>query len=252
MAPVWRRAKGISRVSAEFIWPTRSLVSGTRDRVQGAFSAHEWGALTFLGTVVCRRCGLPQELDLGEETICGACLARPPRWQAARAALVYDDASRRPVLDLKRAGRRDGLAIMANWMVQAGPDLVARAELIVPVPLHYRRLAARGYNQAAWLAAAVSRRTGVAMHPALLKRVRATPSQGGLNARARRRNVAGAFVVPDRSAHRLAGKTVLLVDDVLTTGATLNGCTRALLKAGAASVDILVLARVVRARDVTI
>lgn len=252
MAPAWRRAKGFLRAGTEFIWPSRSMVSGAPSTAKGTVSPEEWTALSFLHGTVCRRCGLPQEMDLGEETVCAACVARPPRWQAARAALVYDEASRRPVLELKRAGRRDGLGVMANWMVQAGRDLLARNDLIVPVPLHYRRLASRGYNQAGWLASAVSRQSGLPMRPAILKRVRSTPTQGGLNPRARRRNVAGAFSVSPARAGHVAGNRVLLIDDVLTTGATVNGCTRALLKAGAASVDVLVLARVVRERDVTI
>ena len=252
MAPAWRRAKGFLRAGAEFVWPSRSLVSGERSGIAGALSPDEWAALTFLGRVVCQRCGLPQDLDLGEETLCAACLARPPHWRRARAALVYDEASRRPILELKHAGRRDGLKVMGNWMTEAGRDLIAGAELIVPVPLHYRRLVKRGYNQAGWLAAAISRQSGVAMHPAILRRTRPTRTQGGLNTRERRRNVAGAFAVPPRMGGRVDGRHVLLVDDVLTTGATLNGCARALKRAGAASVDVLVLARVVRPRDVTI
>ena len=201
---------------------------------------------------VCNRCGLPMEVDLGEENECAACIAKPPRWQRARAALVYDEASRRLVLDLKYAGRRDGLAVMATWMVQAGAELIEDADVLVPVPLHYRRLVSRGYNQSGWLAGAVSKRTGVPMRVDILRRTRATRSQGGLSARARRRNVAGAFDVRKGKAEALEGRNVLLVDDVLTTGATLAGCTRALKKAGVARVDVLVLARVVRGRDVSI
>lgn len=176
----------------------------------------------------------------------------PPRWDRARAAFVYDDASRRPVLDLKRSGRRDGLASFAGWMAQAGSSLLDEADVIVPVPLHYVRLASRGFNQSAWLAGSLARRSGTPLCVDALKRTRRTPTQGGLSARARRRNVAGAFTVRPSRAGLMQGKRVLLVDDVLTTGATLSACTRALKRAGARHVDILVLARVVRETDLTI
>jgi ComF family protein len=135
---------------------------------------------------------------------------------------------------------------------RAGRALLDEADVIVPVPLHYARLASRGFNQSAWLAEALSQWTGVPVSIDALKRTRRTPTQGGLSARARRRNVAGAFELrPSRAGH-VEGKRVLLIDDVLTTGATLSACTRALKRAGARHVDVLVLARVVRETDITI
>lgn len=141
---------------------------------------------------------------------------------------------------------------MGAWMARAGRPLLAEADLLVPVPLHYRRLASRGHNQSGWLAAAVSRASGVPARMDVLRRTRPTPSQAGLAARARRRNVEGAFGVRSSRSKLVDGRRIILVDDVLTTGATLTACTRALHKAGAASVDVLVLARVVRDEDVTI
>ncbi|MFN7055292.1 ComF family protein, partial [Hyphomonas sp.] len=184
--------------------------------------------------------------------VCAACTARPPRWDRARAALEYDDVSRIPVLDLKHAGRRDHLDLLAGWMRQAGEAVLADADLLVPVPLHYTRLVMRGYNQSAWLAQAVGRQAGLAVSVDALVRTRRTPSQAGLSARARRRNVTGAFAVRRSRAGRIRGAHVVLVDDVLTTGATLGACTRALKQAGARQISVLVLARVVRATDVTI
>jgi len=184
---------------------------------------------------------------------CAACIARPPRWDRTRAAFVYEPASLRLVLDLKRSGRRDGLGTFSSWMMRAGRGaLLDEADVIVPVLLHYARLASRGFNQSAWLAEALSQRTGVPVSVDALKRTRRTPTQGGLSAKARRRNVAGAFELrPSRAGH-VEGKRVLLIDDVLTTGATLRACTRALKRAGARHVDVLVLARVVRETDITI
>lgn len=192
------------------------------------------------------------ELDLGPEAQCAACIARPPRWDRARAALIYDAASRRIVLDLKRSGRRDGLHVMTGWMQRAGANLIAEADMIIPVPLHYTRLVSRGFNQSAWLGQGIGRRAGLTCRVDVLKRKRRTPTQGGLSAKARHRNVAGAFSISQRAAALINGKRILLVDDVLTTGATLSACTRALKRAGARQVDVLVLARVVRETDVTI
>lgn len=195
---------------------------------------------------------MPLDYRTGDETWCGVCIARPPRWDRARAALIYDDISRRPVLDLKRAGRRDGLDTLCGWMRQAGGALIDEADVLVPVPLHYTRLVMRGFNQSGWLAQAIGTETGRRVAVDALVRTRRTPSQAGLAGRARRRNVSGAFKVRPSRLAALKDKRVLLVDDVLTTGATLSACTRALKRAGARHVDVLVLARVVRETDVTI
>ncbi|WP_233356234.1 ComF family protein [Henriciella aquimarina] len=236
----------------DFIWPQRSLVTGTSHAGQGLIPPEDFARLTFLNGTGCRQCALPLETDLGEVSLCGACAAKPPKWQAARAALQYDDAARKPILDLKRAGRRDGLATFATWMALAGRDVLETADLIVPVPLHYRRLTTRGFNQSGWLAQALARHTGRAVAVDALRRHRPTISQGGLSARARHSNVRGAFQVRPSRAAEVEGAHIVLVDDVYTTGATLTACTRALKKGKAASVSVLVLARVVRPGDVTI
>lgn len=245
-------AKGLLRNAADFLWPPRSLVSGQRGSGKGPLSPSEFASIRFLSGPVCETCGTPMQLDLGSGAQCAPCIARPPRWDRARAALVYDDASRRIVLDLKRSGRRDGLHVMTGWMAQVGKALLEDADMIIPVPLHYTRLVGRGFNQSGWLAQGLARRAGLQLRVDVLKRQRRTPTQGGLSARARRRNVAGAFAVSSRCQGHVQGKRILLVDDVLTTGATLSACTRALKRAGVRHVDVLVLARVVRETDVTI
>lgn len=247
-----RIAKPFLRRLADLIWPARSLVGGGRGAGHGPLTADSFMAMHFITDPVCDRCGVPVQLDTGPGQICAACHAKPPRWDRARAALVYDAASRRVVLDLKRSGRRDGLATMGRWMVQAGGDLIDTADLIIPVPLHYLRLVSRGYNQSGWLAQVLGRQTGCAVGIDALKRVRHTKSQGGLNKRARERNMRSAFKVRRRWEERLKGARVVLVDDVLTTGATLAACTMVLKRAGAATVDVIVLSRVVREEDVTI
>ncbi|MFN4226003.1 MAG: ComF family protein [Hyphomonas sp.] len=245
-------AKAFFRSLADFIWPPRSLVSGARGIGRGPLSPEDFARLRFISGPLCDRCGVPLDYRTGDETWCPACLARPPRWGRARAALVYDEVSRRPVLDLKRSGRRDGLPAFAGWMRQVGGPLIDMADVIVPVPLHYTRLVTRGFNQSGWLAQALGRAAGKPVLVDALVRIRRTPSQAGLARRARRRNVSGAFRVRRGREGRIAGAHVLLVDDVLTTGATLSACTRALKRAGARQVDVLVLARVVRETDVTI
>ena len=245
-------AKGLLRRGRDFLWPPRSLLSGDRGEGAGPLKPEEFQKIQFITDPVCNRCGVPLDYDIGVETDCPACIARPPRWGRARAAFVYDALSRRPVLDLKRAGRRDGLETLTGWMTRSGAALLEEADLIVPVPLHYTRLVMRGFNQSAWLGQAVGRASKVAVSVDALKRTRRTPSQAGLSNRARRRNVTGAFEVRASRRRLVEGKRVLLVDDVLTTGATLSACTRALKRAGARQIDVLVLARVVRAVDVTI
>ena len=213
----------------------------------GALCPACFARLDFITAPLCGRCGLPLPSGAGEELSCGACLAQPPRFAAARAALVYGGLARDVVLMLKHADRTDLARPLAEWLRRAGAPRIDSADLVTPVPLHPRRLARRRYNQAGLLAQALAKQCGLPLSPDLLRRIRATPSQGHLNARQRHQNVRGAFAVRPRSAARLKGARVLLVDDVMTTGATLDACAAALLKAGAAAVDALVVARVVRA-----
>ncbi|MEO1554198.1 MAG: ComF family protein [Pseudomonadota bacterium] len=247
-----RSARAGLRSLTNFVWPHRSILTGQRHGGDGPLAAQDMAEINFLNGAGCRSCAIPLEIDLGEESLCGACAAKAPKWHMARAAIAYDDVSRQAILELKHAGRRDGLSVMSNWMALAGRDILPETDWLVPVPLHYQRLASRGFNQAAWLTQGVARKTGTLALIDGLSRKRNTPSQGGLTARQRRRNVAGAFEVRKSRLSRLKGSTVTLVDDVLTTGSTLAACTKALKKAGASRVNVLVLARVVRETDLTI
>ncbi len=164
----------------------------------------------------------------------------------ARAVLVYDDASRDLILGFKHADRTEAAPAFGRWLARAGGELVETADLIVPVPLHWTRFVTRRYNQAALLGRALARETTLPLVPDLLIRRRRTPSQGGLDFAGRARNVRGAFRLNPRLAGGVRGRRVLLVDDVYTTGATVSACARVLLRGGAAQVDVLTLARVVR------
>lgn len=164
--------------------------------------------------------------------------------------MAYDDVSRRPILSLKRSGRRDGLETLANWMMLAGRDLLNEADLLVPVPLHYSRLMRRGFNQAGWLAEAISRKVSIPVQQDALIRKRSTGSQEGLTRSQRETNVRGAFRVRPSREHCLKNRRIVLIDDVYTTGATVSAATRAILATKAKSVDVLVLARVLRATQI--
>lgn len=246
------RAARVKRAVAGVFWPQRSLITHRELAGPGALEPELWSRLQFLSDPLCRRCGMPFEIAVEPGQVCGACIARPPAYDRARAALVYGDVSRELVLGLKYQGRRDGLLTLSGWMASAGAELVAEAEVITPVPLHYFRLVRRGFNQSGWLAAALARKSGARLSVDALKRTRATPIQGGLSADGRRRNVQGAFRVRASRKGVIAGKRVLLVDDVMTTGATAEACALALKRAGAACVDVITLARVAGPRTVPI
>lgn len=235
----------------DFVFPPTCPVTDAPVDAPGRIAPEAWGALTFVTAPLCVVCGAPFEFDAGPEATCGACLAKPPAFDRARAPLVYDDASRRMVLQLKHAARTDALGTFAAWMTQAAEEGARAADFITPIPLHPSRLRARRFNQSALLAMAIAGRVERKFDADALERVRATETQGGKSGRGRRRNVAGAFGVRAGQENHVRGARVLLVDDVYTTGATLGAAARALKSAGAARVEAVALARVVRPQDVT-
>jgi ComF family protein len=244
------RVVGAARAMLDLILPP--LDTAGAPALTSGLTADIWSRITFLETPVCDGCGAPWEFDPGPGVRCAACVARPRAYDRARAACLYDENSRDLVLKLKHADRTDLAPVLARWLLRSGRDLLDEAEVIVPVPLHRWRLLSRRYNQMAEIARPLGALTGVAVAPDALIRVRRTESQGGKSAAGRRRNVAGAFAVPPARRPRIDGRRVLLIDDVLTTGATAHACPRALKAVGAAAVDLAVIAKVRAGADTTI
>jgi ComF family protein len=212
---------------------------------QGALCSACWKDLNFIGDTCCTSCGVPFDVVDGAAGLqCEQCISYPPVFSRARAPLVYDDASRSMIMRLKHGDELYVVPSLVPFLRQAGTDILARADAVVPVPLARWRLWRRRYNQAAVLAGALATAIGIRCIPDALQRTRSTLPQGGLDRKQRQKNVKGAFAVAPRYADTLGGKTIVLVDDVLTTGATANECAGVLLAAGAARVDVLTLARV--------
>ncbi|MGA8075829.1 MAG: ComF family protein [Xanthobacteraceae bacterium] len=221
------------------------LCPGCREPVEGrGLCPACWSKLSFITRPYCERLGIPFVYDPGPGILSMEAIAEPPAYQRARAAVRFDEIARALVHALKYNDRLDLAPTMAGWMNGAGRELLADADALVPVPLHWRRLWARRFNQSAMLAAAVSAESGVPVVAGALKRIKPTLQQVGLSRSERAANIQGAFRVPPESRGTIAGRRLVLIDDVLTSGATVNGCARALLRAGAANVDVLIFARV--------
>jgi ComF family protein len=235
------------RLLLNAVLPPQCLACNTVVDTPGHLCGTCFGRFTFITPPHCGVCGLPLDQTVTEDLICGACVAERPSYGRARAAFVYDSHSRPLVLKLKHGDRTDMAAHLAKWLARAGADVIDPADVIVPVPLHRWRLLMRAYNQSALLARALGRVAGKVVAADALMRTKSTVSQGGLSRTERRRNVAKAFAVHRPAA--VEGKRVLLIDDVLTSGATANACAVTLIHAGATSVDVLALARVPNPAD---
>ncbi len=241
-------ARAIVRTLADVAMPPQCLACHALAASAGSLCPSCWSRLTLIEKPYCARLGIPFAYDLGDGALSAEAIADPPPFDRCRAVAAYDDVARHLVHGLKYRDRQELAQWMAGWMIRAGGELIAEADVVVPVPLHRRRLWSRRFNQSVLLARTLGERSGKPLVPFAVKRVRPTAHQVGLTPKEREANVRGAFVVPAAEKIAVAGRRVLVVDDVYTTGATARAVTRALLRAGAVGVDILVFARVVRER----
>ena len=243
---VWGHA---SRVALDIALPT--LCACCREPVAGeGVCGACWARLSFIEKPYCPRLGIPFVYDPGPDLLSMDAISDPPAYARARAAVRYDDVARTLIHALKYQDRIDLAPTLGRWMARAGRDLLGDADALMPVPLHRRRGWSRRYNQSGALARHIARLAARPVIGGALRRVRPTQQQVGLSRDARASNVQGAFRVPADRAHAVRGRRILLIDDVLTSGATVDACARALLRAGAGDVDVLVFARVVPERRV--
>jgi ComF family protein len=238
-----RRSIALMKGAIRIVYPDQCVACG--EQVEGAHGLCPscWAETPFVRGLACDSCGQPLLGDRRDGTaVCDDCLALPRPWDRGRAALLYERGGRRLVLRLKHGDRTDLARPAARWLAEAGRDVLAPGTLLVPVPVHWTRLLSRRYNQAAELARALSALTGLDTVPDALVRTRRTKVQDGLGVDARFLNTDGAI----RATRALTGRAVVLIDDVMTSGATLSAATEACLVAGASRVSVLVLARVAK------
>ena len=247
----WARRAGalafsLAQAALDTLYPPTCLACRAATDRHGALCPRCWNTMRFIERPFCERLGTPFEHDLGQGLISPQAMADPPAFGRARAVARFEDGPARTLVHrLKYSDRAELCRPIAGWMTRAGADLLADADLLTPVPLHALRLWRRQFNQAAALAREISRQTGKPCDLSVLRRVKATSSQVGLSRAQRAENVQGAFRAAEGATVR--GLNVVLIDDVLTSGATANASARALLRVGAKRVDVLVFARVVTA-----
>lgn len=228
---------------ADFIIPPTCLSCRTGLAQHDAVCTTCWRDIGFIRAPLCDRLGLPMPFDTGGTIISAAAAAEPPIYDRARAVAHFAGVMREMILVFKYADTHDARALFGRWLNSAGAGLIADCDVLIPVPMHRKRLRSRRFNQAAILAKEVARTNNKPFQPMLITRIKDTASQAGLSSRhQRRRNLAGAFSVSPRKRKHIEGRRILLIDDVITTGATLNACARTLKRAGAAQVDALALA----------
>lgn len=238
------RLQQIGRAVVDGVLPPRCLHCGEIVDEAAALCGRCWSNIVFFAPPWCVMCGLPFPYPMGEKAVCADCARGRHSWDRARAVLRYDKNSRRLILALKHGDQTHLAQAFGGWMQRTGREVLAGADLTMPVPLHWTRLFHRRFNQAALLAHAIRGAGGPPVAADWLVRRRRTPSQGHMSPEARARNVRAAFAL--RSGRDVAGKHVVIIDDVITTGATADECARVLKRAGAASVGVLALARALR------
>ncbi len=232
------------RSVVDFALPPRCPGCGAITPEPHLFCLTCWSRLQFLGEPCCDRCALPFDFAIGNGGECAACIANPPDFDRLRAAVAYGDISRKVALRLKYGGRPGIAETLARLMERHAGQVADSRPWLAPVPLHRWRIWRRGYNQSALIATALARRLGLETRPDLIERTRATPPLRGMSPSERKATLRGAFQLPERHRSSVQGRSILLIDDVYTSGATANACARLLKRAGAERVDILCWTRV--------
>jgi len=245
-SPALARLRRAALAAVDTLLPPRCLGSGKVVDRPGMLDAGFWAELAFISSPACACCGLPFSFSAEDGSLCAACIDTPPDFDMARAAVVYNDASRQLVLDFKYGDKMHAVKTFAPWLSRAAAPMIGETDIVMPVPLHRKRLWQRRFNQSALLADTLARAAALPCLPDGMMRKRFTQPQKGLSRTERHTNVRGAFAVTPRHQAALAGKRVMIVDDVFTSGATLNECARVLKRAGAAKVFVVTLARVTR------
>lgn len=246
IASLFRRA---GRGGLDLLYPPQCIACDAATAEPHALCAGCWSGLDLISSPYCTRLGTPFSVDFGMGMLSPAAIADPPRFDRGRAVALHHGVARDLVSRLKYGERLDLARLMGGMMARVGHDLLADADLIVPVPMHRWRLWRRRYNQAALLADHVSQESGVPLARDVLLRLRHTPPQVGLKRSQRQTNLVGAFGVSAAGAAILAGARVVVIDDVRTTGSTLNAASHILRKAGAARIDVLTFTLVADGED---
>ncbi len=234
---------GASQI-AKLLFPSACVGCGCLVSQTGTVCAQCWNELRFIEKPYCPVMGLPFEYDLGTRFLCAEAIADPPPFRRLRSAVAHSGAAQRMSVLLKYYDRTDLAPWMARWMHRAGIELIKEADIVIPIPLHARRFWLRRFNQSAELARNIAKLSGVDFYPEVIVRSRSTLQQTGLGTKERRRNVDGAFKVPEKHRIHIQGRSILLVDDVYTTGATVKSAARTLMRHGAKQVDVLTFSRV--------
>lgn len=238
-------ARALNTVLNVFM-PPRCISCGATIQEAHNVCAACWGDLEFIMTPMCCCCGFPLEDSAKEGSLCGYCIQETPSYDAGRSVFIYSQKSKKMITDFKYGDKQHGLPRFAKWLELYGKPLIETADVVVPIPLHRRKLLQRKFNQAALLAAKLAKHTHILYGPEMLLRVKYNPPQASLSFKQRQKNIKGAFRVNPRFKKSLKGQSVLLIDDVMTTGATVKECATQLKKAGAKTVSFLTLARTVK------
>lgn len=246
------KISSIKNVILDVLFPPKCIICGKIISQDGCLCFTCWGKIDFITFPYCSCCGVPFSYEIEEDLICGKCILKKPKYDKAVAVFVYNKYSNDIIHKFKYNDCSYAAKTLSNWMVREGKKLISDTDLIIPVPLHKLRLMTRFYNQAALLAKFISKNTKIKCDFKSLKRVKNTKQQFGLTLKQRAKNVRNAFFIPEQFKENIKGKNILLVDDVMTTGATINACSYVLKKAGAKKVYVLTLGRTVKEEEIYI